>query len=79
MYGGGPGRVITDKAVFGFDEVSKRMTLLSIHPGNTLEDVIGTMGFTPLVPSDVPFTEAPTDEQLRLIREVIDPERKYIG
>jgi hypothetical protein len=55
------------------------MTLISIHPGNTVENVLGTMGFAPLVPDTVPFTEAPTSEQLRLIREVIDPERKYVG
>lgn len=76
---GGPSRVITDKAVFDFDEATKRMRLLSIHPGNTLVDVLGTMGFAPVVPADVPFTEPPTREQLRLIREVIDPERKYLG
>jgi glutaconate CoA-transferase, subunit B len=76
---GGPSRVITDKAVFGFDDDSKQMRLLSIHPGNTLEDVLGTMGFTPLVPDNVPYTEPPTAEQLRLIREVIDPERTYLG
>ncbi len=55
------------------------MALISIHPGNTLQDVLDTMGFSPLVPAHVPFTEPPTAEQLRLIREVIDPERKYLG
>ncbi len=76
---GGPHRVITDKAVFGFDAASKQMTLVSVHPGNTVADVLGTMGFAPLLPEVVPFTEPPTAEQLRLIREVIDPERKYLG
>lgn len=76
---GGPGRVITDKAIFGFHPESKQMMLVSIHPGNTLEDVLGTMGFAPLVPLQVPFTEPPDGEQLRLIREVIDPQRMYMG
>ena len=76
---GGPSRVITDKAIFGFHPETKQMTLLSIHPGSTLEDVLGTMGFAPLVPQQVPFTEPPTDEQVRLIREVIDPQRMYMG
>ena len=76
---GGPSRVITDKAIFGFDPETRQMALLSIHPGNTLEDVLGTMGFAPLVPQQVPFTEPPTAEQLRLIREVIDPQRMYMG
>jgi glutaconate CoA-transferase subunit B len=76
---GGPSRVITDKAIFGFHPETKQMMLISIHPGNTLEDVLGTMGFTPVVPQLVPFTEPPTEEQLRLIREVIDPQRMYMG
>jgi glutaconate CoA-transferase subunit B len=76
---GGPSRVITDKAVFGFDRETKEMTLISIHPGNKLEDVLATMGFRPLIPQQVPTTEPPTPEQLKLIREVIDPERMYMG
>jgi glutaconate CoA-transferase subunit B len=77
--GGGPGRVITDKAIFGFHPETKQMMLVSIHPGNTLQDVLETMGFAPLVPPELPFTEPPTREQLRLIREVIDPQRMYMG
>ena len=76
---GGPSRVITDKAIYGFHPGSKKMMLLSIHPGNTLKDVTSTLGFLPVVPSQIPFTEPPTSEQLRLIREVIDPERMYMG
>jgi glutaconate CoA-transferase, subunit B len=76
---GGPKRVITDKAIFGFHPETRQMMLLSIHPGNTLEDVLNTMGFTPVIPESVPFTEPPTAEQLRLIREVIDPKRMYMG
>jgi len=76
---GGPSRVITDKALFGFHPETKQMMLLSIHPGNTLEDVLGTMGFAPVVPEHVPITEPPMPEQLRLIREVIDPQRMYMG
>lgn len=76
---GGPARVITDKAIFGFHPETKQMLLLSIHPGNTLDDVLKTMGFAPLVPAHVPYTEPPTGEQVRLIREVIDPQRMYMG
>jgi glutaconate CoA-transferase subunit B len=76
---GGPSRVITDKAIYGFHPETKKMMLLSIHPGNTLKDVTVTLGFQPAIPVDVPFTEPPTSEQLRLIREEIDPERMYMG
>jgi glutaconate CoA-transferase, subunit B len=76
---GGPSRVITDKAIFGFHPDTKQMVLQSIHPGITLEDVLGTMGFAPIVPGNVPVTEPPTQEQVRLIREVIDPQHMYMG
>jgi glutaconate CoA-transferase subunit B len=75
---GGPSRVITDRAIFGFHPETKEMTLLSIHPGNGLEDVLATMGFRPNIPPAVPITMPPTAEQLRLIREVIDPGRVYM-
>jgi glutaconate CoA-transferase subunit B len=76
---GGPARVITDKAVFGFDPESKRMRLEAIHPTTTLDDVLSNMGFQPIVPDDLPTTQPPTAEQLRLIREEIDPDKKYAG
>ena len=76
---GGPSRVITDRAVFGFHPETRKMMLLSIHPGNSLEEVLSTMGFRPVIPPDVPVTESPSPEHLRLIREIIDPDRMYMG
>ncbi len=76
---GGPHRVITDKAIFDFEPESKRMRLLSIHPGTTLEEVLGEMSFEPIVPSQIQYTEPPTPEEVRLIREEIDPEGIYSG
>jgi len=76
---GGPSRVITDKAIFGFHPETKQMMLMSIHPGCTLDDVVGTMGFAPVIPQHVPYTEPPTKDQVRLIRESIDPQRMYMG
>ena len=76
---GGPSRVITDRAIFGFDQESKKMVLISMHPGNKLDDILATMGFRPVIPEQIPYTEPPSCEQLRLIREVIDPERMYVS
>lgn len=76
---GGPRRVITDKAVFGFHPETKLMTLESIHPGNTLEDILDNMSFKPGIPSKIPFTEEPTKEQIRIIREELDPRKLYTG
>jgi glutaconate CoA-transferase subunit B len=74
---GGPGVVITDKAVFDFDEASRRMRVRSVHPDTTLDDVLSNMSFAPVVPKTVPQTEPPTSEEVRLIREEIDPHGAY--
>lgn len=74
---GGPRRVITDKAVFSFHPETKEMQLTSIHPDNTLEDILDNMGFRPIVPEKVPFTEPPTKTQIQIIREELDPRKMY--
>jgi hypothetical protein len=45
LTGGGPDKVITDLAALGFDPESKRMTLVSVHPGETVDQVISATGF----------------------------------
>ncbi len=77
--GTGPYRVITQLGVMGFDESTKRMKLLSIHPGVTLEDILENTGFELLIPEEVSVTEPPREEELRLLREVIDPAGVVIG
>lgn len=77
--GGGPVRVITDLAVLGFEPISKRMRIETLHPGVTLEEVRARTGFELLVPERIRETEAPTPEQIRLLRERIDPEGEYLG
>jgi acyl CoA:acetate/3-ketoacid CoA transferase beta subunit len=76
---GAPSRVITDKALFDFDPESQRMRLMSIHPNTTLDDVLRNMNFKPIIPDNLPVTEPPNAEQIRLIREEIDPAKAYAG
>jgi len=72
---GGPELVVTNLAVLDFHPDSKRMRLCSVHPGTTVEDVQAATGFELLLPEgEVPETVAPTAEQVRLLREVIDPD-----
>ncbi|MDR3270571.1 MAG: hypothetical protein LBT32_03530 [Peptococcaceae bacterium] len=75
--GGGVSRVVTDKAIFGIDETTKRLKLLSIHPGNTPQDIIDNTGFAVDV-AGVPETAPPAAEELRMIREVIDPDHIHL-
>jgi glutaconate CoA-transferase subunit B len=72
---GGPELVVTNLAVLDFDPDSKRMRIRSVHPGTTVEQVQEATGFELLLPDgEVPATTPPTDVQVRLLREVIDPD-----
>ncbi|MEU1368440.1 CoA-transferase [Streptomyces sp. NPDC005803] len=66
--------VISDLGVFDFETPDRTMRLRSLHPGVSLEQVTAATGFALTVPADVPFTREPTEAELRLIREVIDPQ-----
>jgi acyl CoA:acetate/3-ketoacid CoA transferase beta subunit len=65
-------RVVTNLAVLDFDTRDRSMRLASVHPGSSVEDVQEQTGF-PLALEDVRTTALPTYEELRLLREVIDP------
>jgi hypothetical protein len=54
------------------------MRLKATHPGVSMEDVIAATGFELVIPEQVYVTEPPSAEELRLLREEIDPERLYI-
>jgi len=72
---GGPELVVSDLAVMDFHPVNKRMRLKSIHPGVEIEQLREATGFELLMPDNsVPETGRPTQEQVRLIRETIDPD-----
>ncbi|ALV36314.1 CoA-transferase [Streptomyces sp. CdTB01] len=66
-------RVVSDLGVFDFATPDHSMRLASLHPGVTVEDVREATSFALTVPDDVPPTREPTAEDLRLVREVLDP------
>lgn len=65
--------VVSNLGVFDFETPDRTMRLRSLHPGVSLEQVTAATGFALAVPDEVPFTREPTEAELRLIREVIDP------
>ncbi|MFE7357429.1 CoA-transferase subunit beta [Streptomyces sp. NPDC057543] len=65
--------VISNLGVFDFETPDRTMRLRSLHPGVTAEEVAEATGFALTIPDEVPYTRDPTAEELRLIREVIDP------
>jgi glutaconate CoA-transferase subunit B len=76
--GTGPAYVVTTLALMDFDPESKRMRLKATHPDVSVEDVKSNTGFELVIPEKVENTEPPSAEELRLLREEIDPEKLYI-
>lgn len=66
-------RVVSNLGVFDFETPERAMRVRSVHPGVTLEAVVKATGFALVIPDAVETTRAPTADELRLIRAVIDP------
>lgn len=78
VYGAGPYRVITNEALFGYDDDTKRMMLLEMMPGRTVEDIQEKVGFELMVSPDLKEMSEPTEEDLRLLREECDPDGYFL-
>jgi glutaconate CoA-transferase subunit B len=76
LIAGGMYRVVTDRGMLGFDEASKRMKLLALYPGVTVEQVQHNTGFELLIPADLPVTDPPAEKELAVLRH-LDPDRVY--
>jgi glutaconate CoA-transferase subunit B len=70
---GAPELVITNLGVFDFAEDTHRMRIKSLHPRVSLDNVVANTGFELIIPQNIEETEPPTEEEVRLIREEIDP------
>ena len=78
LTGNGPSKVITDMAIMGFDETTKKMVLKSCYPGITREKILAHMSF------EVDTAHAdellpPTRLELRILHEKCDPHGLIIG
>ena len=78
MQGKGPYRLITTKGIFDFEEKTKRMRLIQMFPGETVESIQAATGFELLIAPNVTEFAAPTVEEIRLIREEIDPDGVFV-
>ncbi len=75
--GTGPYRVVTSLATLGYDEATCRMKLLALNPGVTVEQVRQNTGFELLIADTLEENHPPTDEELRVLREDVDPDKLY--
>jgi acyl CoA:acetate/3-ketoacid CoA transferase beta subunit len=66
-------RVVTNLAVLDFGGPDHHMRLVSVHPGVSVEDVVAATGFALAIDADVPQTREPTADELRVLREILDP------
>jgi glutaconate CoA-transferase subunit B len=70
--------VVTDLGRYGFDPDTGEMVLEAVHPGVTEADVRAATGWDLRVAGDLQVTPEPTDDELRLIREELDPDGVYV-
>ena len=74
---GGPSAVVTTMGVIRFNNETKRAYLASYYPGLTSEIVAQNTGFQ-LDTSRAVETESPTEEEIRILRDVVDPEGVFL-
>ncbi|RMH02476.1 MAG: CoA-transferase subunit beta [Chloroflexi bacterium] len=75
--GHGPVQVITDRAIFDFATPAKEMRLTAVAPGETAESIQKEVGWPLNISPSLNQMPHPTPEELRLIREELDPQGLY--
>ncbi len=73
---GGMYRVVTDLGIFGFDDTTRRMKIVALHPGVSVAAVQENTGFELAAAPDMAVTDPPTERELEFLRR-LDPERLY--
>jgi acyl CoA:acetate/3-ketoacid CoA transferase beta subunit len=66
-------RVVSNLGVFDFQTPDNAMRLASVHNGVSVEEIIENTSFELVIDEVVPETRAPSDDELRIMRDVIDP------
>ncbi len=69
----GPWRVVTEMAVFDFDEDTRAIRLQALAPWATVDDVVAEMEFEPLVAPTLERIDVPSEEELAALRAEVDP------
>ncbi len=78
MPGAGPVKVITDKAILEPDEATGEMVLAALYPGVSVADVQAGVAWPIRRRSTLASIAPPTTQDLRLLREVLDPKRLFL-
>jgi glutaconate CoA-transferase subunit B len=78
MPGAGPVRVVTDKGLLEVDEETGELVLAARYPGITADEVRAGVGWSLRCREALPEIQPPTEEELRLLRDVLDPRGLYL-
>jgi glutaconate CoA-transferase, subunit B len=80
MPGAGPVRVITDRGILDADpELEGELVLTGIYAGVSVEEVRGNVGWELTVREPLNQLEPPSEDVLRVLREQLDPDGRYLG
>lgn len=77
--GSGPYRVITQLGIYGFNKKSKKLELLSLHPGETIDSIKNNSCFDIILANEIESSPIPPEEYLKILRDEIDPARIVLG
>lgn len=77
LRGGGPQAIITDIGIMEPDE-NGELTLTALHPNHTVAEAKENTGWDLKVAPKLKITEPPTEEELRILREDLDPTGIYL-
>lgn len=75
--GSGPQLVITDKALFDFANAEREMRLTALAPGYSVDQIQNEIGWDLRVSDSLHEIKPPYDEELRIVREELDPQGLY--
>ncbi len=78
MPGAGPVRVVTDKGILEADDTTGELVLAALYPGTTVDDMRGGVAWELRCREPLAQVEPPRKEELRLLREVLDPGGLYL-
>jgi glutaconate CoA-transferase subunit B len=77
-FGLGVTKVFTGLGVLSRSQVGEELTLTEVHRGVTPDQVVAATGWPLKIAADVHQIEAPSPQELTLLRKEIDPKRVYL-
>ncbi len=78
MPGAGPVKVVTDKGILEADATTGELVLTALYPGVQADDVRAGVGWSLRAQASLASVDPPTERELRLLRDVLDPHRLYL-